>query len=185
MTSQTDSYVRFRNKWHSIHDVMRQCQEAGTTGLLPVPCGINFQRVALELLCLYYSKQYSHWDDPSFHSIPIHSPAKIMWVNGEAAAYYTYQIPGDFTRAQGALPLQAGAHWREQARPHLMQVYVRPEYRRQGLGKAMVHDFFRERSDVNLSDTKFSIESPVSPRMKVHMMYFGSRGVRRFFIMRH
>ncbi len=94
MDGQTVSFVRYRHKWLSVREVLHQ--QGNRTGWIRVPPGSgSYMRVALELLCRYYSKQEWRFDDAGFHSIPLHMPAKIMWVDGEAAAYYTYQMPGD------------------------------------------------------------------------------------------
>ncbi len=49
-----------------------------------------------------------------------------------------------------------------------MHIYVRPEFRRQGLATAMVKDFFRGvLPDAKLAAKECSIEWPVSARMQV------------------
>jgi GNAT superfamily N-acetyltransferase len=85
-------------------------------------------RIALELLNIMAR---SELQNQHFVYIDRSSSAKIFWVEGWAAGYYSYTTDKDtFPRWHNI--------------PTIHQLYVVPEYRRQGLGTLMTKDFVNE-----------------------------------------
>jgi len=106
---------------------------SGQHGLYKVPRKPCYERIVLRLLCRYFSKLEQN--NPCFHSTACRMPAKVLWVNGEPAGFYTYTLPG--------ITYNVGYDYATSSLvPVLTKIYVRPKFRGNGYGKQMIRDFF-------------------------------------------
>ena len=121
-TCNNDTIIaaRVHGQWATYTSIMARADRAG---LCEVPFYANLDRVALELL------------QPGLAPT---QRATIFWRRAndgrsEAAGFYAYQYPGDqFDERDDAVAMDA---------PKLVALYVRPEFRRQGIGAELLRDF--------------------------------------------
>ena len=117
--------ARFHGKWATFTTIMAR---ADREGLWEVPFHANLDRVALELL------------QPGLAPT---QRATIFWRasadgRAEAAGFYAYQYAGDsFDERDDACEMDA---------PKLVALYVRPEFRKGGIGTELLRDFLRHAS---------------------------------------
>ncbi|CAH0379729.1 unnamed protein product [Pelagomonas calceolata] len=112
--------ARVHGQWATYTSIMARSDRAG---LCEVPFYANLDRVALELL------------QPGLAPT---QRATIFWRRAndgrsEAAGFYAYQYPGDqFDERDDAVAMDM---------PKLIALYVRPEFRGQGIGTELLRDF--------------------------------------------
>ena len=114
--------ARVHGRWATFTSIMARSDREG---LCEVPFYSNLDRVALELL------------RPGLAPT---QRATIFWRRAndgrsEAAGFYAYQYPGDqFDERDDAVAMDV---------PKLIALYVRPEFRGQGIGAELLRDFLR------------------------------------------
>ena len=121
-TCNNDTIIaaRVHGQWATYTSIMARADRAG---LCEVPFYANLDRVALELL------------QPGLAPT---QRATIFWRRAndgrsEAAGFYAYQYPGDqFDERDDACEMDV---------PKLIALYVRPEFRGQGIGTELLRDF--------------------------------------------
>jgi hypothetical protein len=167
------TYIAFRvdegqgARWASFCDLMTR--EGRADGLHPVPHNPrSLDRATLDVL----TRIVAHADRAGFHSSCLRARAKILWIGGKAAGFYTYQYPGDFA-VDAPWKMNIEGYQVERAVPSLNHIYILRGYRRQGHARRMVEDFFRVPGDASrsgstyiLREHTFAIEAPVAPNME-------------------
>mmetsp|Transcript_20348 Transcript_20348/g.64710 ORF Transcript_20348/g.64710 Transcript_20348/m.64710 type:complete len:368 (-) Transcript_20348:74-1177(-) len=147
--------LKFEGRWVPIAEFM--VDPKGREGIIEVERGFSRDRVTLQILALgLYSsaedKEAAARDEAGksrlkdlggessdFKVIPSDMGACIAWVKGRAAGFYTFAMADNRTFADNFWPV-----------PALACCAVRPSFRRRGLGRRMVADFYRGRAPARL-----------------------------------
>ncbi|KAM4766778.1 protein FAM169B-like isoform 2-T2 [Cyanocitta cristata] len=143
--------VYLSQRWWPVEDVVKTA-DPSRDGLILVQT-IGERIVLFVLNCIIFGMlEGSSANDAFFLPHSATECAKILWRNGEAAAFYSIKMKGslcDGTTSQCYLL------------PVLDTIFVRRKYRRGGLGMKMLHDFCQS----FLAEDALGISCPISAAM--------------------
>ncbi|XP_031979323.1 protein FAM169B isoform X2 [Corvus moneduloides] len=143
--------VYLSQRWWPVEDVVKTADPSRDGLILVQTVG---ERIVLFVLnCIIFGMlEGSSANDAFFLPHSATECAKILWRNGEAAAFYSIKMKGslcDGTTSQCYLL------------PVLDTIFVRRKYRRGGLGMKMLHDFCQS----FLAEDALGISCPISAAM--------------------
>ncbi|XP_062357135.1 protein FAM169B-like [Cinclus cinclus] len=143
--------VYLSQRWWPVEDVVKTADPARDGLVLVQTFG---ERIVLFVLnCIIFGMlEGSSANDAFFLPHSATERAKILWRNGEAAAFYSVKMKGslcDGTTSQCYLL------------PVLDTIFVQRKYRRDGLGMKMLHDFCQS----FLAEDALGISCPISAAM--------------------
>merc|ERR1711977_541898 len=169
------TYIAFRvdegqgARWASFCDLMTR--EGRADGLHPVPHNPrSLDRATLDVL----TQIVAHADRAGFHSSCLRARAKILWIGGKAAGFYTYQYPGDFA-VDAPWKMNIEGYQVERAVPSLNHIYILRGYRRVDVYPPGTH--IRNRGACGAEHGKAIVETLVGRRKRkfVHVLAWATR----------
>ncbi|KAE8618306.1 hypothetical protein XENTR_v10009350 [Xenopus tropicalis] len=151
-TGESVVAVYLNGTWRSVDDILRS-SDPSKEGLIQVQ---TFgERIALFVLnCLVCGFSEANGSGHEAYFLPHASRelAKIFWCHGEAVGFYTYKNKGNLCNPGTGQCYQL---------PVLDTVFVRKNWRRQGVGAKMLQDY----SQAFPEESVLGISSPISPAM--------------------
>uniref|UniRef100_A0A8D2MDM9 Family with sequence similarity 169, member B n=1 Tax=Zonotrichia albicollis TaxID=44394 RepID=A0A8D2MDM9_ZONAL len=143
--------VYLSQRWWPVEDVVKTADPARDGLILVQTFG---ERIVLFVLnCIIFGMlEGSSANDAFFLPHSATERAKILWRNGEAAAFYSVKMKGS---------LCGGTTSQCYLLPVLDTIFVQRKYRRGGLGMKMLHDFCQS----FLAEDALGISCPISAAM--------------------
>ncbi|NWX66525.1 F169B protein, partial [Promerops cafer] len=143
--------VYLSQRWWPVEDVVKTADPARDGLVLVQTFG---ERIVLFVLnCIIFGMlEGSSANDAFFLPHSATERAKILWRNGEAAAFYSVKMKGS---------LCGGTTSQCYLLPVLDTIFVQRKYRRGGLGMKMLHDFCQS----FLAEDALGISCPISAAM--------------------